>query len=270
MKLYEVAAFTRNNSGGNLAGAVFDDYLTNEQKQLIAKKANYSETIFLKKITNTSYQVSYYTINSEIDFCGHASIAASYIINKLDNSIKDIVFITYNEKINLLIEDNLIYLKMPDAKIFNAVNNDIIASSLNIDLNNIIYPAKIVSVGIPDIMVIVDSLETLKSIKQNKDEVKQISQKYKVTGYHVLAIDNNKYYTRNFAPLYGIDEESATGSASASMYAYLNSLELIDNNSIEFLQGDCMNEPSSIYTFMNGCIYVGGACKLNKIKDLIF
>lgn len=50
MKIYNIAAFTDNKNGGNLAGVVLDsDNLTREEMQNIAKKIGYSETAFVMK-----------------------------------------------------------------------------------------------------------------------------------------------------------------------------------------------------------------------------
>jgi len=50
MKIYNIAAFTDNKNGGNLARVVLDsDNFTREEMQNIAKKIGYSETAFVMK-----------------------------------------------------------------------------------------------------------------------------------------------------------------------------------------------------------------------------
>ncbi|WP_243577866.1 PhzF family phenazine biosynthesis protein [Clostridium minihomine] len=55
-------------------------------------------------------------------------------------------------------------------------------------------------------------------------KVKEISQQYNTVGYHIFSLKSlhgDNAYCRNFAPLYGIPEESATGTSSAALACYL-------------------------------------------------
>ncbi|MDR1782213.1 MAG: PhzF family phenazine biosynthesis protein, partial [Bacilli bacterium] len=89
-------------------------------------------------------------------------------------------------------------------------------------------------------------------------------------GFHVLTLDNNKYYVRNFGPSCGIDEESATGTANGGMYEYLESKGYIKGDEeIFFYQGDNMNLVSRIdVKKIDNVIYVGGKASLNKEFDI--
>ncbi|MEG0686156.1 MAG: PhzF family phenazine biosynthesis protein, partial [Erysipelotrichales bacterium] len=82
--------------------------------------------------------------------------------------------------------------------------------------------------------------------------------------------ENGKYYVRNFAPACGIDEESATGTSNGAMYVYLRENGLIDSGqTIEFLQGDIMDSPSTIVvSTIDDKIWVGGKATINKEKHI--
>ncbi|MBI3236994.1 MAG: PhzF family phenazine biosynthesis protein, partial [Chlamydiales bacterium] len=83
--VYIARAFCRDNLGGNLAGVVLEQKFTTEQMQAIAKKLGFSETVFLLKIGPSLYKALYFTPNSSIDFCGHATIAAFGELKEIDN-----------------------------------------------------------------------------------------------------------------------------------------------------------------------------------------
>ena len=79
-----------------------------------------------------------------------------------------------------------------------------------------------------------------------------LSEKYQVTGVHAFSISREKgitAHTRNFAPLYDIDEEAATGTASGALtyYLYLNRA-IGANDSCHLVQGETMGRPSAILT----------------------
>ena len=75
---------TRNSSneysGGNAAGIVLSAHavgLSEQQMLTIAKKLNFSETVFIQRIDSEKRQISlkYMTPTREVDLCGHATIA---------------------------------------------------------------------------------------------------------------------------------------------------------------------------------------------------
>ncbi|WP_423364672.1 PhzF family phenazine biosynthesis protein [Mycoplasma sp. P36-A1] len=269
MILYEVSAFTRNGVGGNLAGVVLEHKLNNDEMQEIAFKAAYSETIFLTMLENNIYKVQYFTPTEQIDFCGHASLAAAYLLFKNNQDCNKIEFITNNDNIFIEMINQKIYMKMPTINYLTNLDKKEIQNIFKIEEHNIINNPKIVETGIADVMVRVDSLKTLQNLDINFEKIKQYSNKLNVTGIHVLAISKGKYYVRNFAPAVGINEESATGTSNAGMYAYLlftNTITIDDE--VSFLQGDLLDQPSTIKaTYHNDNIWISGECSIkNSLK----
>ena len=60
-------------------------------------------------------------------------------------------------------------------------------------------------------------------------------------------------HCRNFAPLHGIDEESATGSSNGALACYLFEKGLLSPASeyrLLFRQGDSLNAPSDIHVHL--------------------
>lgn len=266
MTLYEIKAFTRDNKGGNLAGVVLDNTLDVKTKQAIAKQANYSETVFVSKVNDNEFDVSYYTPTVEVEFCGHATIAAAYLLNQQDSSLNKLLFNTLEGQVTILIEASKVFIDMPAYSYIKELDQEQVAQVLDLKVEQIKTKPEIVKVGLADIMVQVDNLKTLNNLKLDLDKVSDYSIQQNVTGFHILAIENDQYYVRNFAPAVGIDEESATGTSNAAMFAYLLKQKLIKENSvINFLQGDSMNEPSLISVkYKNDKIWVGGNALITK------
>ncbi|MBQ4475711.1 MAG: PhzF family phenazine biosynthesis protein, partial [Bacteroidales bacterium] len=87
------------------------------------------------------------------------------------------------------------------------------------------------------------------------------------------AFGNDKYTAcvRDFAPLYGIPEESATGTANAALTYYLQQNGIITaSGDYSFAQGEAMGRPSVVATRItaDGPIYVGGTAAIVAKGDL--
>ena len=126
-------------------------------------------------------------------------------------------------------------------------------------------PIEIVSTGLPDIIMPVHSVNDLQALRPDMDALAQLSQELAVTGVHAVALTDDGFtaHVRNFGPLYGIPEESATGTANAALTHYLHRRNTIaPGSSCRFLQGEAMGRASVVTTVLrpDGDIRVGGEC----------
>ena len=72
--VYTLYSFAKDNKGGNLAGVVLDaDDLSDIQMLNIANQVGFSETAFVHKSNKATFKVRFFTPNSEVDLCGHAT-----------------------------------------------------------------------------------------------------------------------------------------------------------------------------------------------------
>ena len=80
-------------------------------------------------------------------------------------------------------------------------------------------PIQIVSTGLPDFMIQVADVATLNSLRPDMGAVSAITKKHNAVSFHVFAFggDGHTAHVRDFAPLYDIPEESATGTANAAL-----------------------------------------------------
>ena len=122
---------------------------------------------------------------------------------------------------------------------------------------------EIVSTGLPDIMMPVATVDDLNAMQPDMDALSELSREMEVTGVHAFALSDDGYmaHVRNFGPLYGINEESATGTANAALTHYLYRRGLITAPATSrFLQGEAMGRPSVVATMLedSGTIWVGG------------
>ncbi|MBQ6663811.1 MAG: PhzF family phenazine biosynthesis isomerase [Firmicutes bacterium] len=110
----------------------------------------------------------------------------------------------------------------------------------------------LISTGLPDIMMPVGSREELANLAPDMKLLSDLSAKYKVTGVHAFTLDAAEGVTchcRNFAPLYDIDEEAATGTSNGALTYYLYLTGKIKAPArLKIVQGEAMNRPSVIMT----------------------
>ena len=98
-------------------------------------------------------------------------------------------------------------------------------------------PIEIVSTGLPDIIMPVHSVNDLQALRPD--------------------------HVRNFGPLYGVPEESATGTANAALTHWLQRRGRVQlGEECRFVQGEAMGRPSVVATTLrrDGTIWVGGTC----------
>ena len=86
LAIYVVDAFTEQQFKGNSAAVVpLTEWIADELMQNIAIENNLSETAFIKEIAPNRYEIRWFSPLTEIDFCGHATLASSFILfNQFD------------------------------------------------------------------------------------------------------------------------------------------------------------------------------------------
>ncbi|PHV02511.1 phenazine biosynthesis protein PhzF [Iodobacter sp. BJB302] len=257
MKAYTLNAFAKTSQGGNPAGVVFDaDALTESQMLEIARIIGFSETAFVMKSSVADFKVRFFTPTDEVDLCGHATIATFYALAKL-GFVRPGQYIQETKAglMKVVVADDLAILMDQQApSFFDVLEPADIAASLNLNVNELMpsMPVQIVSTGIRDIMVPVKSLKILHEMKPDFDRVADISRQWNVVGFHIFTLETmngGMAHCRNLAPLYGIPEESATGTSNGALASYLFQQGLVNAlqaKKIVIEQGYSMEMPSEI------------------------
>ena len=257
VKTYILNSFGKSVDGGNPAGVVLEaDNLSEKEMKKIASIIGLSETAFVMKSKMADVKVRFFTPIEEVDICGHATIATfSLLANKgiiesgeyTQETKAGILKVNVNEDLSIMMNQNKpIYGKVLD--------RELIAETLNISTESFMenLPIQIVSTGLKDIIIPVKSIEILNNIKPNFDAISKVSEKYNVVGYHIFTletIENSVAQCRNLAPLYGIDEESATGTSNGALACYLfkyGKVSSCKQINMTMEQGYSMNKPSKI------------------------
>ena len=274
MELFIVDAFTSRMFEGNQAGVVLvggdDAFPEALMMQKIAAELKYSETAFVKAVGPDAFALRYFTPEGEVELCGHATVSAFTVLR----SEKKLGCGTYTAhtpagELQVAVEAELVWLEMPQGKLIRYLTAEESAAlyrayGLDISAQPAGMQPCIVKVGLADVLLPVSSREQLTSAVQQRGEIVRISEKLQVVGVHMFfyaASLQATAYCRNFAPLYGIDEECATGTSNASLTHYLLTRHHISKGSQNtFVQGEAMGKASVILSRVSadGTIEIGG------------
>ncbi|WP_369899523.1 PhzF family phenazine biosynthesis protein [Bacillus manliponensis] len=270
VQVYVLSAFIAGNKGGNLAGVVYHDTtLSHHDMQYIANRLGFSETAFIYPSKAADYQIIFYTPTTVIDLCGHATIASFSLLQRLGHiTSRNYTAETKGGLLHVEVQKNgKVFLQYNSPEFLGCLPSDEIAEALQIPKDFLVeeLPLQVVSTGIPDLIVPIKTLKGLQCIQPDLERICNICNKYNIVGFHLFTEETETSavaHCRNFAPLYGIPEESATGTSNASLMGYLMKYKpnILHNNSISmFEQGYIMQQPSNIFTKrIENDIFIGG------------
>lgn len=255
IKVFTVDVFTDELFKGNPAGVVINGAILNEvEMQKIAQEINLSETAFLSHINDNEFKIRYYTPKQEIDFCGHATLGASWVLGKNYGYNHEIILHTNIGIVKVNWMNDYVFMEQvtPKVKDYNEDYEEIL-SYLNLKLEHLDnrYQIKYAYTGNWHILIPIKSREIIDKVVVDYDKLAKHNQDRGVSTTHLYTFDTNDdilLYTRDFAPGVGIDEDPVTGSANGALSGYLVLENIIPSN-CEFIieQGNSSNRYGKLY-----------------------
>ena len=231
---YSIAsAFSKNGSGGNKAGIVHDGFKWDTHRKIsIATELNFSETVFYSDSQKGNFKLEYFTPNGEVPLCGHATIA--FFVYMLENdkiSAGHFMIETKAGTFGINVEKGgTIFMQQAKPKFLSYVPLNMLKDCFHPFIPDKNISPRIVSTGLCDILMPIATTEALNLMEANTSAISSVSKQTDCVGIHAFALrsetDEEKCTAvcRNFAPLYGIEEESATGTSNCALACYLHSL----------------------------------------------
>lgn len=218
MKTYFVDSFTNEVFKGNTAAVCLPDTaLEVDTMQKIATEIGFSETAFIKQITNNTYSIRFFTPKLEIPLCGHATLASSKVVFDT-TSFDSIKFINCNG-VELFIEKkgNKIKMQFPVYETEEVeVPKQLLAA---LGISEIVD--KRYSPNNKIILIEIESAHTLANLKP--DFAKLINSYSGINGVLVTAISNSEsfdFHYRYFWPWAGTNEDPVTGGVQTFLTKY--------------------------------------------------
>jgi PhzF family phenazine biosynthesis protein len=266
-----VDAFTDEPLRGNAAGVVPDATgLTGEQMQSIARELGASETAFLAPADDADRRVRYFTPETEVDLCGHATIgshALLYADGALEPGTHSLA--TNAGVLDVEIESGgRVWMTQNDPEIREVdVDYDRLGAALGIDpaaMRDVgaDLPVAYASTGLPFLVVPVNFLEHVGSADPDMGAVAELSEAFDVAGVYVFTFDtldaDSTLHARMFAPGAGVPEDPVTGTASGAAGAYLDRFGAIDVAEMRFEQGHFLDRGGVVHVRIGESVRVGG------------
>lgn len=296
IKVFQVDAFTDVPFGGNPAGVVPDAAgLSDEEMQLIAGEMALSETAFVLPVSpaaegRADLRVRFFTPQAEVELCGHATIGTFWLLARLGligakgwgrelaaaGGWREVEVIQETGAGNLpvtvryskggrLIRRVLMAQAPPRrlARLGEAERRELAAIlranpyALSVLDGVGDVPLEIWSTGLPDLIVPVLDLATLRALAPDHGHLAGFSRRLGVISVHAFCLETESpeadAHARDFSPAVGIPEEAATGTASGAMGAFMAANRLgragagPGPHTMLFEQGHILGRPSSIY-----------------------
>ena len=270
-----VDAFAAEPFAGNAAGVVPNaDGLTDDQMQAIAAELAVSETAFFRESDEADRRVRYFTPTTEVDLCGHATIASHYHL--LDDGAVEPGTHSLETQIGTLeieISDDGTVWMTQDTPEIRAVDlgYDRVADALGVDPEAMKdigadLPLAVSSTGLPFLVVPVNFLEHVGGIDPDHRKIEAITEEVDATGIYAFSFDaidvDSTLHGRMFAPGAGVPEDPVTGTASGATGAYLREFEAFDGEGLPdemvFEQGHFIDRPGRVRVRVGEQVRVGG------------
>ena len=247
--------------------------------QQVAAELKHSETAFVWQ-TEEGNRLRYFTPAGEVDLCGHATVAVFALLRRLGR-IEDGTHkaLTRAGALEIEVSGETVWMDMAPPKTLGVLPEESWeelygAYGLTLEDRPADLPPEIVSTGLADIMMPVRDHETLLRAVQNERTVTELSRRFDVTGVHMFCLGEEAVYCSNFAPLYDIPEECATGTSNGALTYYLYERSLVEPERENlFLQGEHMERPSRILsrlTVQDGAVRVriGGQAVMSLAGEM--
>ncbi len=210
MKQYIVDAFTNEIFKGNPAAVCpLNKWIPDNIMQNIAKENNLSETAFLVK-EKDYYHIRWFTPNGEIDFCGHATLAAAYIVKQyIETECKQIDFFSMSGYIYVNVKNDFFEMNFPSYQLHKTKITQQIEKAIGI--------RPIEAYIDRDLLLVLNSEESVIKLKPDYELMK------KLDGLCIAVTARSKHFdciSRVFAPKLNIAEDPVTGSTHCMIIPY--------------------------------------------------
>jgi PhzF family phenazine biosynthesis protein len=219
MKIHYVCSFTDKPFTGNPAGVCIVEPGTSvEWMKNIAQEMNLSETAFIEKKDLTRYGIRWFTPSkTEIDLCGHATLASAHILYEtgiVPQSSK-ITFDSLSGELIVFQNKDQLVMDFPLLHYTEDFNRNHVTETLG-------FEPKAIVQGEQRYVIELNSVHDVRSFQPDMEKIKMLDRR----GLCITAkSDNSKYdfVSRYFVPKAGIPEDPATGSVHCLLANYWRS-----------------------------------------------
>jgi PhzF family phenazine biosynthesis protein len=208
--LFQIDAFTDTLFKGNPAAVCpLEAWLDDPTLQAIAAENNVSETAFFVKRAD-HYELRWFTPKTEVDLCGHATLASAHVIfNFLDPKAEAVRFHTKSGELTVQRQGDLLAMEFPSRPGTPCEVPESLIEALGVAPKECVLAR--------DYLAVFESEESVNSVAPNMDKLAALD----CLGVIVSAPGTRSdFVSRFFAPKVGVPEDPVTGSAHCTLIPY--------------------------------------------------
>ena len=257
LKQYIVDAFTNEPFSGNPAAiCVMDEWPSDLSMMKLAMENNLSETAFIVR-ESTGYHLRWFTPGTEVELCGHATLAASFVILNFYEQGSDMVqFHTLSGVLTVHKKGNLYEMDFPTYELKEIPVTDLMEQAFGV------RPIK-AFLGL-DLVCIFETEEQVRQMRPDQSALMQIEGRIQ----NVTARGNKTdCISRSFAPKLSIDEDPVCGSAHCQIADYWS--DELGKDEIYAFQASKRGGYLNCRMLGNGRIAISGEAVLVAITEVI-
>lgn len=204
IEIFQIDAFTDKVFHGNPAAiCLLDDWLNDELLEAIAFENNLSETAFIIE-NHDGYQIRWFTPNGEVNLCGHATLAAGFLLFEMGKCRSNAVqFSSSGGTFKVKKKAELLTLSFPLLNVNRMENPDIIKELIDQQDMEIF-------VSDLDYLVLLANEKQVLQAQINLQLLKELPKRGLIVTSPSVDAD---FYSRCFYPKHNIPEDPVTGSA---------------------------------------------------------
>ncbi|WP_319557851.1 PhzF family phenazine biosynthesis protein [Thiomicrorhabdus sp.] len=204
LPIYQVDAFADRAFEGNPAAVcILDSWLCEETMQAIAAENNLSETAFVVPYQENAYQIRWFTPTAEVDLCGHATLAAAYVLFEcVGLPDEEIRFWSRSGWLRVCVTEGMLQMNFPAQQPESCPLPTQIQRAFGIERAECFQHQ--------DYLVVLDDESLLRDLTPDFQALMDLD----LRGVILTAPSKDfDFVCRFFAPRYGINEDPVTGSA---------------------------------------------------------
>ncbi|HJL16641.1 MAG TPA: PhzF family phenazine biosynthesis protein [Sandaracinaceae bacterium LLY-WYZ-13_1] len=213
--IYQVDAFAERPFEGNPAAVCFPPVGVGDAwLQRVAAEMNLSETAFLWREGDRGWGLRWLTPATEVDLCGHATLASAHVIWETDRADGDLTFHTRSGALIARRVDGGIELDFPATPPEPTDAPPGLLEALGLDASQVSSVQKTRF----DYLVVLEDEAAVRAVRPTMRALAAID----VRGAMVTAPGDGEpdFVSRFFAPGAGVDEDPVTGSAHCALTPY--------------------------------------------------
>ena len=257
MKQYIVDAFTSKPFSGNPAAVcVLDSWPSENSMMKLAMENNLSETAFIVKETQ-GYHLRWFTPGTEVELCGHATLASAFVILNFYEPGSDLVqFSTLSGLLTIRRKGNLYEMDFPTYELKEIPVTDAMEQAFGM------RPVKAV-LGL-DLVCVFETEEQVRCMIPDQEALKSIEGRIQNATAHGIETD---CVSRSFCPKLAIPEDPVCGSAHCQIADYWS--QVLKKKEIKAYQASKRGGYLSCEMLGNGRIAISGEAALVAVSEIV-